>query len=626
VCGFVAVLGKVHADELNRMAQAVAVRGPDDSGCFEDGMFAAIHHRLSIIGPDTRGRQPMTVDDVTVVFNGCIYNYRELRRQLEDDGITFVSDTDTEVLPHLYRKFGVGMFALLNGMFSIVLWDAGERLLIAARDPFGEKPLFVCEQNGRVGFASVLSAFEQGAWTLTPDITAIHEVLSRMHITAPRTMYTEVQQLPAGTYLCAKAGDSLMPRRFTFLSEPDQALAMTPDEIEAETEHLLDDAFLLRSIADKPMGVFLSGGVDSSLIAESLARQLPETLHTFSVRFTDTAVDYDESTYAAMVAKHIGSDHSVLDVRADAHTALNDLAGAFDQPVTNSTALPMYLIAREAKGHVDVALSGVGGDELFGGYPRYLGMAWHERLQRMPGRGLALTILQRLGDGNSSRNLRGRLRRFVQELDSPAAEAYRHWTAASDVNGSEMFTMPNSCETQTVWENSASAYGGLDGLLSRYGAVNGAMAWDVLTYLPDDLLAVGDRMSMAHALELRSPFLDTRLLHLALALPLSLKVAGLPWREGLKILLKRIACKRLPMEVVDRPKQGFMAPVKHWLRGSLAGDIEHLCDTAPLGGLIRREFVRREWARHQAGEDRSDILWGLLLVDVWMRQRGWSFS
>jgi len=625
MCGFVAVLGKKSKGELERMAHAVEKRGPDDSGRFDDGMFSAIHHRLSIIGPDTRGRQPMTVDDVTVVFNGCIYNYRELRKQLEDDGIVFASDTDTEVLPHLYRRFGVGMFSLLNGMFSILLWDAREKLLLAARDPFGEKPMFICEQDGRVGFASMLSAFEQGDWALTPDIAAVHEVLCRMRMTAPRTMYREVRQLSAGTYLYAKSGERLVPRRFAFLPEPDQYLDMIPIEAESETERLFDDAFLLRTISDKPMGVFLSGGVDSSLIAESLARQLPETLHTFSVRFSDGAADYDESVHAAAVAKHIGSEHAVLDVRSEAHEALHDLAAAFDQPVTNSAALPTYLIAREAKRYVDVALSGVGGDELFGGYPRYLGMAWHDRLRHMPGRGLLLAALQRLGEGNSSRNMRGRLRRFVQELDSPAAEAYLNWTAASHANWLEMFTMPNADETPATWQTSESVYGGLEGLLTRFGPVNGSMAWDMLTYLPDDLLAVGDRMSMAHALELRSPFLDMRLANLALMLPVSRKVAGPPWQEGLKLLLKQIARKRLPIEIVDRPKQGFMAPVKHWLRGPLDKKMQDLCNHSPLGGLVKQSYVRQEWARHQAGEDRSDILWGLLLMDEWMRQKGWSF-
>jgi len=567
----------------------------------------------------------MTVDDVTVVFYGCIYNYRELRKQLEDDGIIFASDTDTEVLPYLYRRFGVGMFSLLNGMFSILLWDGREKLLLAARDPFGEKPLFICEQDGRVGFASLLSAFEHGNWTLTPNIVAVHDVLCRMRITAPQTMYNEVKQLPAGTYLCVKCGETLVPRRFSFLPEPDQPLDMTLNEMEDEVEHLLDEAFLLRTVSDKPMGVFLSGGVDSSLIAESLARQLPDTLHTYSVRFSDGAADYDESAHAAAVAKHIGSEHAGLDVRADAHEALHDLAGVFDQPVTNSSALPTFLISREAKKHVDVALSGVGGDELFGGYPRYLGMAWHDRLRRMPGRGLFLAALQLLGEGEGSRNTRGRLRRFIRGLDSTASNAYLDWTAASHADWPDMFTVPKIDDAQVAWQTSALVYGGLEGLLSRYGSVNGSMAWDMLTYLPDDLLAMGDRMSMAHALELRSPFLDMRLANLALMLPVSRKVAGLPWREGLKILLKQIARKRLPAGIVDRPKQGFMAPVKHWLRGPLEDEVRRLCGDDPLGGLVRRNYVQREWERHQGGEDRSDILWGLLLVDEWMRQREWSF-
>jgi len=625
MCGFVAILGQCHTGELARMATAVARRGPDDRGDYDDGAFSAVHYRLSIIGPDERGRQPMTVDDVTVVFNGCIYNYRKLRKQLEDDGVAFASDTDTEVLPHLYRRFGMEMFSLLHGMFSIVLWDAREKQLLAARDPFGEKPLFICEQDGRAGFASVLSAFEQGNWTLTPDVRAVHAVLCRMRITAPRTMYGEVRQLPAGACICARPGEALTPRRFSFLPEPDQSLDMTPAEMDAEAERLLDDSFLLRTVSDRPMGVFLSGGVDSSLIAESLARQLPGPLRTFSVRFSDATADYDESAYAATVAKHIGSDHAALDVRADAHEMLHDLADAFDQPVANSAALPMYLIAREAKAHVDVALSGVGGDELFGGYPRYLGMAWHERLRHMPGRSLMLAILQKTGEGSGSRNLRGRLRRFVQGLDHAAADAYLDWTAVSHADIADMFTIAAD-DAPSAWQTAPSVYGGLPGLLERFGPVNGSMAWDILTYLPDDLLAVGDRMSMAHALELRAPFLDMRLANLALMLPARKKVAGPPWREGLKLLLKQIARKRLPAEIIDRPKQGFMAPVKHWLRGPLDKEVLRLAESDALGGLLHRDYVRVLRREHASGRDRSDALWGVLLLDEWMRQRQWSFK
>ncbi len=607
------------------MAEAVANRGPDDRGEYHDAQFAAIHHRLSIIGPDERGRQPMTRDAVTVAFNGCIYNYRELRAQLEKDGVRFTSDSDTEILPHLYRRFGVGMFSLLNGMFAIVLWDARDQVLLAARDAFGEKPLFICEQGGRVGLASTLNAFEQGDWALTPDISAVRDVLCRMRIEAPRTMYAEVNQLPAGCYVRARPGDELRLARYFFLPEPEPTPEQSRQEQCRQIGELLDTSFLARTFSDKPMGVFLSGGIDSSLIAESLARQLPEKLHTFSVRFADGSPDYDESGFAAEVASHIGSEHRVLEVQAEAHESLYQLAAAFDQPVANSAALPTWLIAREAKSYVDVALSGVGGDELFGGYPRYLGMAWHERLRRIPGRGLALGTVRMLGEGSGSRNLRGRLRRLLEGLDMPAYAAYQRWIASAREAWEGMFTVPQE-EVKRGWQDAASGYGGLEGLLARYGPVQGAMAYDVLTYLPDDLLPLGDRMSMAHALELRAPFLDTRLLTAAMALPTDAKVAGVPWQEGLKLILKDIARQRLPRQVVDRPKQGFMAPVKHWMRGPLDDEVRRLCAANPLGGLIRREYVQGVQAQHAAGQDRSDVLWSLLLLDVWMRQRGWSFQ
>jgi len=626
MCGFVAILGRAGTGELERMAQAVARRGPDDRGAFDDGRFAAIHHRLSIIGPDARGRQPMTADDVTVLFNGCIYNHQALRRELEADGVRFVSDADTEVLPHLYRKYGETMFEHLQGMFAIVLWDGRDGRLLAARDPFGEKPLFVCMQDGRAGLASTLDAFEAGGWRLTPDLRAVRDVLVRMRVEAPRTMYREVRQLPPGCFLALTPGEEGAPRRYARLPLPVEGESMSFEQARAELETRLDRAFAARTVADRPLGVFLSGGVDSSLIAESLARQTSRRLRTFSVRFADGAPDYDESEWAGRVARHIGSAHEVLEVRAEAHEALDALAAAFDQPVTNAAALPTWLIARAAKAHVDVALSGVGGDELFGGYPRYLGMAWHARLRRLPGRRIALALLRRLGDAADSRNVRGRLRRFLEGLDGEPEQAWMRWTATTTADWDEMLALPRPPDdADDRWRAWSEEEGGLAGLLARFGPVNGAMAWDRLAYLPDDLLAMGDRMSMAHALELRAPFLDVELADWALRLPASFKVAGAPWREGLKLLLRAVARRRLPPEVVDRPKQGFMAPIKHWLRDPLAGEVRRLAEGSPLGGLVRPEFVRREWARHEAGEDRSDILWGLLLMDAWMRRRDWRF-
>ncbi len=628
MCGFVAVCGRTARREITAMAEAVKQRGPDDCGEWFSESFSAIHHRLSIIGPDESGRQPFIADDLTVLFNGCIYNYRELRKELEKDGVAFVSESDTEVLPHLYRKFGMGMFALLDGMFSIVLWDARGELLIVARDPFGEKPLFICEQNGRTGLASTLHAFEKGDWSLTPNIHAVTDLLRDMRIEAPETLYQEVSQLPAGCYAVAAKGETLNVRRYFFLPETDQPQDMVPEEIEGEVENLLDHAFSSRMISDKPLGIFLSGGVDSSLIAASLARQSNQPLHTFTVRFSDASPDYDESDFARRVADHIGSEHQVLEVVADAHQTLDDLAGAFDQPVMNTAALPTYLISQAAKPHVDVALSGVGGDEVFGGYPRYLGMAWHGRLKKLPGQGLMRHMVSALGDSGSSRNLRGRLRRFLQGLDMSDADAYRMWMQTTDAPVSEMLSVDSAdvrcAEGQRRWPSAITAMGGFASLLDRFGPVNGAMAYDLLTYLPDDLLAVGDRMSMAHALELRAPFLDTRLLSFVLTLRADSKVAGWPWQEKLKIMLKKIAAHQLPDDVVYRPKQGFMAPVKHWLHHELADEIRAMIEGKPLAGLIRPEFIRAQWQAHQQGHDRSDILWGLLIMDRWMQQHNWS--
>ena len=439
MCGFVSILGKTDAVELKAMASTVSVRGPDGQGEFMSSEFSAIHHRLAIIGPDERGNQPMQIDDVVVVFNGCIYNYKALREKLEADGVSFQSDSDTEVIPHLYRRFGLGLFNLLEGMFSIVLWDKREQICLVARDVFGEKPLFVCEQGGRIGFASSQNAFEKGKWSLTPNLSSVYQILTRMRAEAPQTMYEEVSQLPAGCYAIARIGQPLQTRRDCLLPEPDQPLDLTMDEIKPEVKSRLVQSITSKTVSDKPLGVFLSGGVDSSLIAGVLKQDAGQDVHSFCVRFADAPKDYNESVYAQQVADHLGTQHNTLEVNATAHQALDDLATAFDMPVTNSAALPTYLISREAKKHVDVALSGVGGDELFGGYPRYLGLKWHEKLQGLPARNIALKLLESLGDSASSRNLRGRLRRFLQGLNDNPADAYRRWTSTTDAAWSDMF-------------------------------------------------------------------------------------------------------------------------------------------------------------------------------------------
>lgn len=625
MCGFVAVLGKNEPVELKAMATAVAARGPDGQGEYLSSEFSAIHHRLAIIGPDERGAQPMQVDDVVVVFNGCIYNYKALRKKLEGDGVTFKSDSDTEVIPHLYRRFGLGLFNLIEGMFSIVLWDKREQICLVARDVFGEKPLFVCEQNGRLGFASSQNAFEKGKWSLTPNINSVYQILTKMRAEAPQTMYEEVSQLPAGCYAIAKAEQPMQIRRYFFLPEPDQPLDLTADEIRPEVKAMLIQSITSKTVSDKPLGVFLSGGVDSSLIAAVLKQEAGQDVHSFCVRFMDAPKDYDESRFATEVANHLDIQHTTLEVDASAHQALDDLATAFDMPVTNSSALPTYLISQAAKSHVDVALSGVGGDELFGGYPRYLGLKWHEKLQGLPARGLALKLLETLGDSHSSRNLRGRLRRFLQGLNNSPDAAYQKWTSTTNAGWSDMFVQMQLAQPQHTWQNASQLVGGLQGLMQQYGSVNGAMIHDVIHYVGDDLLAVGDRMSMANGLELRAPLLDAGLFSFMATLDESWKIQGLPWQEKLKVLLKDITCDYLPKEMVYRPKQGFMAPIKHWMRTDFKDDIQAMIADKPLGGLVRQSFVQEQWQRHQKGEDKSDILWGLLLMNRWMQQHGWQF-
>ncbi len=622
MCGFIGVLGNCRTAELERMAKPLDKRGPDDSGSVHCGDFHGLHKRLAIIGPDASGHQPMRLQQLHLLFNGCIYNYPELRLELEQLGHRFHTQTDSEVLLHMYQQYGQAMLPQLQGMYAFAIWDAQQQSLFLARDPFGEKPLYISQQQGRSVFGSSLRCFERSDLSLSPNTRALHPLLCRMRIQAPETMYQEVWQLPAGCYASIKGKETAKVSRFYHLPT-------TTHEPPASIEELgqtLDRAFAKRMLSDRPLGVFLSGGIDSALIAESLARQSTQTVQSFSVRFSDASADFDESSHAAEIAHAIGAEHHILDVTANASEVLESLANAFDQPVSNSSALPTWLICQAAKKHVDVALSGVGGDELFGGYPRYLGMRWHQRLRRLPARHSLLKILQKMGDSQSQRNLRGRLRRFLQGLDMDTATAYQHWISVGHQSWSQMFQIEASQPVQHPCHDALTDHGQLRGLQAQYGVECGSMMHDVLSYLPDDLLLLGDRMSMDHSLELRAPFLDTDLLHCALRLPSSQRLAGPPWKEGLKIALKSLAQQRLPASVSQRPKQGFMAPIKHWLRHELSDRVEHMVQQQALGAAIRPEFMQRIWQQHQQGHDHSDMLWGLLLLDTWMQQRQWNLQ
>ena len=619
MCGFIAVLGKTSRQELARALVPLAPRGPDDEGIHLEPGFGCAHRRLAIVGPDARGAQPFVRDDVVVVFNGCIYNYPALRRDFAQQGMAFASRTDTEILPLAWRRWGEEMPRHLEGMFAFVLWDRRTKTLFAATDAFGEKPLYLAREGGRWLFASLLTAIAPLLSSRTLSPAAIAELVQTMRIRAPRTILQGVWRVPPGVAIAIQH-DELRAWRWFRAEEARPRAFADVQQAEEATAQALDASVAARTLADRPLGVFLSGGVDSSLVADALVRTTGRA-HTFSVRFADAPPGYDESAHAAKVARAIGAEHEILEVRAEAASALHALAEGLDQPIGNSTALPMLLLAQAARRHVVVAMHGVGGDELFGGYPRHLGLLWHRRLGRIPPlRALGRMLARKEAAVAASRW--GRVQRFFAALALPPEDAYARWLAALPAPPA-LSVPPENAPSSWLPDVLAEA-GGMPGLLMRFPPVHAAMLYDVLVYLADDLLVVADRTTMHAGLELRAPFLHPELLAIALGCRASWHVATRPGAWALKRLLKRLARKRLPREVWARPKQGFMAPVARWLRRELVPEARALAASPRLSRFLDARWIARLVAEHEAGRDRSDAIWTLLVLDRWLEVRGWA--
>ena len=593
--------GSVDPERVARMSATLVHRGPDSSGEFVDGGVALAARRLSIIDLET-GDQPIANEDGTVhvVQNGEIYNYRELRRELERAGHTFRTHGDTEVLLHLYEQHGTGFAERLRGMFAVAIWDAPRRRLVLARDRFGIKPLYYRDADGELAFASELRALPRGEI----DLDALEAFLTFNSIPAPLTIFREVRKLPAGHVLVWEQG-ALRLERF---ARPAPLPERAEDEAELveELRSRLRDSVRAHLVSDVPVGVLLSGGVDSALLAALAAGESSEPLRTFSIGFEERS--FDELADARRVAERYGTRHRELVLRPDAALLLPALAEAFDEPFADSSALPTYLVSELAASDVKVALSGEGGDELFGGYYTYAADLLAERVGGLAR--LARPVVERLPSSSARASFDYRAKRFVRAAHLPPLERHHGWK--------EIFSPGLRAELT----GRRSSFDPVDLLRARYGETNGAdelarlQDVDLGTYLVDDLLVKTDRASMAHSLEARVPYLDTVVTNLALALPARQKVRGL----AKKVLLRKAAQPLLPREIVHGKKRGFSIPAAAWLRGELEPFARETLSTDTLRsqGFFEPAVVRRLLDDHVAGrEDLSRQLWGLLAFTLW---------
>lgn len=622
---------------IGAMSSVLAHRGPDDRGVWVDAEagIALGHRRLAIVDLSPAGHQPMqsACGRFILVYNGEIYNHLDLRRMLDGEGRApaWRGHSDTETLLAAFVAWGLAeTLRRCIGMFALALWDRKERTLQLARDRMGEKPLYYGQVGGAFAFASELKALRRAPGFDNPiDRDALALFMQFGYVPAPHSIYRDVFKLDAGKTLTVSARDAAarrLPEPETYWSVADAARAGLRDPIEDEAgalsalEAALSDAVAGQMLADVPLGAFLSGGVDSSTVVALMQAQSPRPVKTFTIGFDKKG--FDESPHAAAVARHLGTDHHEMRVSAaDAQAVIPDLPTLYDEPFADSSQIPTFLVCRAARRNVTVALSGDGGDELFGGYNRYF---WGQRIwdrigwmpfpmRRVIGQGIQamptgawdaigslVPVATRLGDKAHKLGIRLRTIRTGDDLyHSLVTEWPREQKLVRDV------------ERPRSRLDDARILGDVAGAEQRM------MLWDMLTYLPDDILTKVDRAAMGVSLETRVPFLDHRVVELAWRLPLRMKIRD---SQG-KWALRQVLYKHVPRELIERPKAGFAVPVGLWLRGPLRDWAEALLDEQRLHsqGYLDPAPIRTRWAEHLGGRrDWTPSLWSVLMFQAWL--------
>jgi asparagine synthase (glutamine-hydrolysing) len=614
IAGAVGVEGRDRAPQMRAMRDALVHRGPDSAGEYVDANVALGVRRLKVIDLDT-GDQPQCGEDgqVWTVFNGEIYNFKELRDELSAAGHAFRTRSDTEVIVHLYERHGPDFVSRLDGMFALAVWDAGARTLVLARDRLGKKPLLYYQDGDELFFASEHRALTLGLRprVMAADPLAIALYLRLGYVPAPHDALAGVNKLGAGERLTWRSG-RIERQRYWELSRRD--IRIGEREAIVEVRRLFDLAVARRLVADVPVGAFLSGGIDSSVLVASMAAQSAR-VRTFTIGFED--LDFSEAAHARRVAERYGTEHHEFIVRPDMTSVVPLLVRHYGEPFADSSAIPTYYLSKMTRSSVTVALAGDGGDELFAGYQRYHAAHLAAQLDRVPGplRTPALAGAARLLDRRGSeRSSRVRLGRFIRGARHPAATRYLAWLAISDESwlnesASESFRA-TAADAGIALRARASAVTG--------DAVSRARRLDLGLYLPDDLLVKVDIASMANSLEVRAPFLDRALVEFAMSLPTSLLIRG----TRRKWVLKAAFADALPPENLARRKQGFGLPLGQWMRGELRDLLEGvvLSDTALQRGYLRPEATRALVDEHLAGVDHTHRLWSLVMLELWHRE------
>ena len=624
MCGIVGVLDlqgrPVDSSWIDAMNSSIVHRGPDDFGSYVHGSIGLGMRRLSIIDV-AGGRQPVHNEDKSVwaVFNGEIYNYRELREKLQKAGHRFYTNSDSETLVHLYEQYGVDGVSMLRGMFAYALWDSKAQRLLLARDRIGIKPLYYAEIAGRFVFCSELKALFQLPWfDAQVNPIAIERYLAYLYIPGPETVYRDVVELPPAHLLIHERGRTSLHRYWTlqYRSQP----SVSREQWRERLLHQFKDSVKSHLISDVPLGAFLSGGIDSSAIVGVMAQEATAPVLTYTIGHEGKGAFQDERTYARIIAEKFKTNHHEFIVTTDVRDLLPKLANCFDQPFADSSAIPNYYISQLTRQHVSVALSGLGGDELGGGYERYVGMIWADHFNRLPAvvrRCLGEKWSQRLPDTASAHPSMSRLKRFFASAAKAPPERYAAFVAAFSQSEREELLDRDfiSRDEQNLPEEIIARVfesGSADNLLHNL------LLCDLQLYLPGDLLTLTDRVSMHHSLEVRVPFLDHPLIELMAQVPAEYKTTL--WAK--KVLLKDAFRELIPPSILNRRKLGFSVPLGLWLRTDLKNLLFELLSGESLGalGYLNVMQVQKWVSEHISGRaNHENKLWGLINLVLWHR-------
>ena len=602
---------------LHSMCERIVHRGPDSEGIWTDDRVALGMRRLSIIDLKT-GDQPVFNEDRSVIAmqNGELYNYREVRADLEKSGHRFTTRTDTEIIPHLYEEYGEAFVEHINGMFAISLWDSARKRLILARDRFGEKPLYYGVFDGKLVYASEpKSILVHPSVKAELDLDALRHYLSFDYVPAPMSIYKGIYKLPAAHILIVENGE-VRTRRYWNLDFHKNGNVPSIEKAASELRELLSDAVRMRLVSDVPLGILLSGGIDSSTVAAFATQHATEKVKTFSIGFEEDS--FDESRYARLVAKHLNTEHFEDRLSAEkAGDLISEIGQWLDEPLSDGSLIPTYLLARFVRQHVTVALGGDGGDELFAGYPMYVAHKMAAVYGAVPGflrRGVIEPVVNALPVSTSNMSFDYKAKRFVRASHLDPVARHHTWFGSFSIEQQQ-----DLLTREIISQTSGDIYRGARDTLNLIDSTNEIERMqflDINFYMAEDILTKVDRAAMAVSLETRAPFLDPRVGQFAASIPVDYKLRG---RKG-KYILKQAVKDLLPREILSRPKKGFGIPIAEWLKGRLNPLLHDMLAPHKLNqqGIFNAERVQRLIREHESNAaSHHKELWTLLVFQLW---------